>query len=276
MDSASAIVKNQLQKLPPELRALILSSELEKKMGEIGKKYGLHIDQLGKLDNETTLTLLGLSGLDDYTERIQQATRIEPEKARQITADVNQSIFLPIQKSLQKLIENEWRESGESRDQKTRRTINNVLIEPATLGVTASTMTPPTPTQPPRETPASAPMPRSPVAQPTQPQPGIRTPQPIPPRPVMPAPRPIVPVPSMTSAGDNPVADLRPTPKPHVPWPIRTEAPVPRPALKVPQNFMEMKLAGEVSIPTQNISVTKSPEAPIKKSTTDPYREPIQ
>ena len=271
MDNASTIVKNQLQKLPPELRTLILSSELGEKIGEIGKKYGLHIDQLGELDNETTLTLLGLSGLDDYTERIQQAARIELEKARQITADVNQSIFLPIQKSLQKLIENEWRASGESRDQKsfgdiseTRPAINNGLIKPATPRTTAPTVTPPV-----------APIPR-PVTQSIQPQPAVRAPQPIPPRPAMPAPRPILPTPSLTPESKSPATDLWPTTRTvKIPRPLM-ESQAPRPVFKVPQNFMEKALAGDMSIPTQNISVTKPAEAPVKKSSTDPYREPIQ
>lgn len=267
-------MREQLKALPPQVRRAISSVDLRSKIGSIGTKHALHIDQVGLLENETLLTMLGLEPLDEYAGNIETELRIPREKALQISADINAHILEPIRSFLrdETTPRDEPPAPAPLKEQPTfsKPAINNGLIEPsatrATVQATATTAAP----QPTKKEVLIAPA-QVPVA----PPPIARVTPPAVSRPAIPIQRPIVPVPSANQSSiQKPVADSL-SPKPQVPWPTRAEALTPKPALKIPQNFMEAKLSGEVSIPTQNIFLKKPPEPPAQRSGTDPYREPV-
>ncbi len=95
--------KEALQKLPDDLRKIILSTETADKIQAIGQKYNLHIDQMGALDEEVHNVLFGVSSPSKLTEQIKNRLGIEQSAADNITRDLNEQIFLKIRESLQAL-----------------------------------------------------------------------------------------------------------------------------------------------------------------------------
>ncbi len=252
-DDTQKIIREQWQNLPERVRAAISSVDLRDRIKIVGEKNALHIDQVGILENETILVMLGIELITDYAENIRRELSLTQVQASGIVKDVNDAIFSPIRDELKNF-------EREPEENVPGPAINNGIMTTAIPRTTTLIVTPPIPTQP---------------------QPAVRTPQPIPPRPTMPVLRPVAPASSMTPAAitSKPQVDLWPTAvKPTIPQPTQTvaSAPAPKPELKIPKDFMEQALAGDMSIPTQNISVQKSPEPAVRKSTVDPYREPIR
>lgn len=103
MDETQNILRMQFQKLPKNLQEVILSAGLQEKLKRIFKKFNLHIDQAGALENETMLVMLGLESAGDYIENIKKALDITEVRAHMITADVNKEIFTQIREMLKKI-----------------------------------------------------------------------------------------------------------------------------------------------------------------------------
>ncbi len=87
------IIKEQMGKLPEEVRRLFTDPELGDKIINIGKKNGLNIEQLGILQTETNLVMLGLVHPDEYSGELKNRLDIDPVKANNITNDVNSEIL---------------------------------------------------------------------------------------------------------------------------------------------------------------------------------------
>jgi hypothetical protein len=102
MANTEQIIKEQLVKLPEDVRKAISSVDLRDKIKKIAEKHHLHIDQAGDLETETVLVMLGLEPTDDYKRNIKKALQISDTPAHAITFDVNKEIFMPIRESLKK------------------------------------------------------------------------------------------------------------------------------------------------------------------------------
>lgn len=70
-------------------------------IANISKKYSLHIDQLGATAELTRNMLLGLVGPEEFLNDL-IATRIPKANAREIMAEINQNIFVPLREQMQK------------------------------------------------------------------------------------------------------------------------------------------------------------------------------
>lgn len=96
-------LETKYQKLPEDVREVMVRAETANAVGNIAKKYNLHIDQAGELADEIGLTMLGLTKSEDFLSHIKNRLQIDQTTAEQITREVNEQIFLPIRESLQKL-----------------------------------------------------------------------------------------------------------------------------------------------------------------------------
>ena len=70
MADIEQIIKEQLTKLPDDVKKAISSVDLRDKIKKIAEKNRLHIDQAGDLETETVLVMLGLEPTDDYKRNI--------------------------------------------------------------------------------------------------------------------------------------------------------------------------------------------------------------
>src|SRR3989344_3534997 len=89
--------------LPPNLREAYGSVNTSEILEEIGKKHGLHIDDVGGLVNETGYVMLGVTPPGEYIKKLADAIDIPREKAREIAIDVNERVFKPIREALKRV-----------------------------------------------------------------------------------------------------------------------------------------------------------------------------
>lgn len=152
------LIQEQFAKLPVDLQRAINSADLHKKITELGNKHHLHIDQMGQLEDEIVLLMLGLSDPKEFTKNLTGVLRIDTEQAKKIEDDVGQEIMSPIRNSWQKFMEQEEPQAKESL-LSTIQTIpakeTSVVMPSAVHAATAPTppKAPPTPTPPASVTP---------------------------------------------------------------------------------------------------------------------------
>jgi len=116
MDSdIEKIITEQMKKLPEDVVAAIISVDYKNKLQDVVKRQKLLIDQIGKLEMETTLVMLGLEPVADFTANLQRELNVTLLRAKEIALDISENIFKPIKDSLKKIneqVEEEDRESA--------------------------------------------------------------------------------------------------------------------------------------------------------------------
>jgi hypothetical protein len=100
MDKEKQQIIDAYNKLPNDIQEAIKSVGFGHSVQEIGKKYKLHIDQLGELEDETTLVMLGVVHPMDFLSDIKFRLEIDDKKTNDIVHDINEQIFKPIKNSL--------------------------------------------------------------------------------------------------------------------------------------------------------------------------------
>lgn len=89
-------IKQAKEKLPEAVQEILDSEEVATSIFEIGKKYQLHVDQIGNLAVITRLYLMGLISPTDFDSTLIKETGISADVANLITYELNQKIFLKI------------------------------------------------------------------------------------------------------------------------------------------------------------------------------------
>lgn len=95
-----AELKTRFGLLPEDIQKVITSSDYQMKLFELSKKYKLTYDQLGEVEMETTMTLLGLANPNEYLNEIASKLGKKPEEVRDFVEEIKQQIFTPIHESL--------------------------------------------------------------------------------------------------------------------------------------------------------------------------------
>lgn len=103
MEYNSKQLGDKFEQLPEDIQMAIWDLDLDGVIGSIGWKHKLHVDQLGKLADETAMVLIGIKPLADFGKNLGAALNLPPEELATIIEDINEEIFLPIQDSLKKI-----------------------------------------------------------------------------------------------------------------------------------------------------------------------------
>lgn len=159
-------IERRLAELPEDVRNAVLSADLGRNVQVIGQAHHLHIDQIGKLEDETMLVMLGFFDPEQFSTQLEQQLLIPAADAAAIASEINSAIFLPIRESLKHFMAERAVAAEEPH------------LEPSTPAVPA---TAPAPVMPMVQTTPLAPMAQPPAA----PTPVSTTPTP-PPAPIMP------------------------------------------------------------------------------------------
>lgn len=99
-DELTQQIMQRLAELPADVRQAVQSTNLSKSIQALGTKYQLHIDQIGELEDETLMAMLGFVPLESFEKRLASALHLPGETAKKIAGDVNQNIFLAVRTSL--------------------------------------------------------------------------------------------------------------------------------------------------------------------------------
>ena len=100
MEYTSDQLNEIFEKLPEALKDAIVSVDNAKTISEIGRKYGLHIDQTGEMAEEVGSVLLGLAHPTELVNNLTRRLGIERVIASQVAAEINEEIFLKIREYL--------------------------------------------------------------------------------------------------------------------------------------------------------------------------------
>ncbi|MFA6353972.1 MAG: hypothetical protein WCW93_03515 [Candidatus Paceibacterota bacterium] len=121
------IIKEQMEKLPDEIKKIFTDPELGNKIINIGRKNGLNIEQLGIFQTETYLVMLGLVHPDEYQTELKDRLKINNEKANTITKDVNEQMLSKIFDQLKKIYEED--EDLKDENMEKTETLQNISTE---------------------------------------------------------------------------------------------------------------------------------------------------
>lgn len=115
----SHIIQERFKKLPAPIQEKITSPDTQRLVQDIGKRYGMHIDEMGTLENELILVLLGLEMPQAFSLNIRKVSRLDEKQANQITQELNEKIFEPLREEFRLLykkdiVEEEQMQPGES------------------------------------------------------------------------------------------------------------------------------------------------------------------
>ncbi|QQG42709.1 MAG: hypothetical protein HYW15_00580 [Candidatus Giovannonibacteria bacterium] len=91
------------QELPEDLQKALVSSFFSNAITDAGKKFGLAIDKIGELAEETGFVMLGVTPPSEYVKNLTGRLGVAPEKARAIAEEINQKVFQPVRESLKKI-----------------------------------------------------------------------------------------------------------------------------------------------------------------------------
>ncbi len=100
-------IQEHMKKLPEGVRSAIHASDWERKILTIGRRYGLHVDQLEVLQTELSLAVLGLSSREEFVKETMKEAHIPSETMVKLVSDINTEIFEPIRVHLHENLEPE-------------------------------------------------------------------------------------------------------------------------------------------------------------------------
>src|SRR3990167_3261611 len=101
--------------LPEDLKDSIFSVDTTSVINEIGRKYGLAIDKIGDLANETGMVMLGVTHPNEFIGNLTERLEVDKEKARAIAQEINEQVFKKVRESLRKI--HNMREGVEEEEQ---------------------------------------------------------------------------------------------------------------------------------------------------------------
>ncbi|MHB1770003.1 MAG: hypothetical protein ACYCPH_02910 [Minisyncoccota bacterium] len=93
-------IKEVMQTLPPPIRQYLGEGKYSIVAKNLMRKYGLHIDQGGVLEREIMLLLMGIENPDEFATSLKSEAALSEDAVRKIMTDVNQEIFIPLQKEM--------------------------------------------------------------------------------------------------------------------------------------------------------------------------------
>ncbi len=118
-------IDQHMKTLPEDVQEAIHGSSWERKILMIGRKYGLHVDQLEILQTELSLAVLGLTGRDEFARETMHEARIDKQTMDLMVVDINKEIFEPIRTHLRRSREAE----AERRGTETEKETSSGLVE---------------------------------------------------------------------------------------------------------------------------------------------------
>lgn len=99
-DEYTLEIQKKLEALPPDVRKLVYSAEMESVLRQIGTKNQLHVDKIGLLESETVAVMIGISKAEDFVQNLSDSLNIDEVKSKAIANDINSMLLLKIRESM--------------------------------------------------------------------------------------------------------------------------------------------------------------------------------
>ncbi|MCC7160766.1 hypothetical protein IT399_03545, partial [Candidatus Nomurabacteria bacterium] len=93
-------IKNKFDSLPERIKDTIMSSHYEDTLIEIGNFYKLNVEQMGIMEMETTMVMMGLTSPNDFETNLTHELGVDKIKGSEIAQAINEKVFLKIRELL--------------------------------------------------------------------------------------------------------------------------------------------------------------------------------
>lgn len=93
-------LRQVMRTLPPPIRRYLSERKYSVVAKNLMNKYDLHLDQGGILEREIMLLLMGTENPDEFAESLKNEAAISEDIVQNIMVDVNQEIFIPLQREV--------------------------------------------------------------------------------------------------------------------------------------------------------------------------------
>lgn len=100
-----AILKERFAQLPKVVQDAITSADVQKRMRELADTHKLHLDQWETLENEVTMTLFGVTPVDELQKNIQKHVGVSSEISQILAGEISKIVFEPIRAELERELE---------------------------------------------------------------------------------------------------------------------------------------------------------------------------
>ncbi|MEK7572746.1 MAG: hypothetical protein AAB493_02750 [Patescibacteria group bacterium] len=100
MEITTEEIQKKFESLPEDLKWAIMAVNVDEKVTEIGKTYGLNIEQLGQLSLETHMVILDYTHPEKFEESLKASLNLPDEKNREIVMNINDKILREIKENL--------------------------------------------------------------------------------------------------------------------------------------------------------------------------------
>lgn len=100
MEYTKEQLKEKFEKLPADIKKVLLTDDIGVKAQLIGRDIGITPEQSLDTEDEAIAVLMGTSHPKDFIRNIQSKIGVDQEKAKAIAEKVNDEIFQPVRESL--------------------------------------------------------------------------------------------------------------------------------------------------------------------------------
>lgn len=90
------LIKEQLKSLPRPVQEAVASFDWAREVFEVGRAHTLHVDQIGQIQTEVMLVVIGLISPKDFHDQMISRIGINEDQALEIADEVNERVFVPI------------------------------------------------------------------------------------------------------------------------------------------------------------------------------------
>lgn len=93
MREGDKLLDEHIKNLPEAMKEALLETSISPHLEKIRSKHSLMIDQVGELEKQTILALLGIKTAGEITKNIEDDLGVSEEEAREIVSELNDSVF---------------------------------------------------------------------------------------------------------------------------------------------------------------------------------------
>ena len=104
---AKSELATRYELLPDDIKAAIMDAGYQQKLLDLAKAQKLTYEELGILETETTMVLLGMTKPADYRDELQNELKKNDPEVDAIVKAVNEQVFAPVRASLERVYENQ-------------------------------------------------------------------------------------------------------------------------------------------------------------------------
>lgn len=94
--STEQIIKDHLATLPEPVKKAIASFDWAKEVFDVGRKHIVHVDDIGEIQTEVMMVVLGLISPREFYDQMVSRIGIEEDLALEIADEINERVFMRI------------------------------------------------------------------------------------------------------------------------------------------------------------------------------------